>query len=154
MVNPYNKILFSHKQEWSTDLGYNMDELGKHYAKWSTKHHTLNVSSYKKEIFRMGKSVEREGLPQWFSRKESTCRAGATGEVGSSPGLGRSPGGGHGSPLQYSCLKTLMDRGAWRATDHEILKSRTWKKQLGPHAHRDRRQSGGCQEPEKGRNEV
>ena len=36
-------------------------------------------------------------------------------EVGSIPGLGRSPGGGHGSPLQNSCLENPMDRGAWRA---------------------------------------
>ena len=28
------------------------------------------------------------------------------------PGLERSPGGGHGSPLQYSCLENRMDRGA------------------------------------------
>ena len=32
------------------------------------------------------------------------------------PGLGRSPGGGHGNPLQYSCLENPMDREAWRAT--------------------------------------
>ena len=29
-----------------------------------------------------------------------------------------SPGGGHGSPLQYSCLENSMGRGAWRATVH------------------------------------
>ena len=29
------------------------------------------------------------------------------------PGLERSPGGGHGNPLQYSCLENRMDRGAW-----------------------------------------
>ena len=29
------------------------------------------------------------------------------------PRLGRSPGGGHGNPLQYSCLENPMDRGAW-----------------------------------------
>ena len=29
---------------------------------------------------------------------------------------GRSPGGGHGNPLQYSCLENPMDRGAWLAT--------------------------------------
>jgi len=34
------------------------------------------------------------------------------------PGLGRSLGGGHGNPLQYSCLENSMDRGAWRATVH------------------------------------
>ena len=29
------------------------------------------------------------------------------------PGSGKSPGGGHGNPLQYSCLENPMDRGAW-----------------------------------------
>ena len=33
-------------------------------------------------------------------------------------GLGRFPGGGHGNPLQYSCLENPMDRGAWWATVH------------------------------------
>ena len=36
--------------------------------------------------------------------------------MGSIPGLGRSPGGGHGNPLQYSCLENPMDRGAWQAS--------------------------------------
>ena len=36
-------------------------------------------------------------------------------DLGSVPGSGRSPGGGHGNPLQYSCLENPMDRGAWRA---------------------------------------
>ena len=35
--------------------------------------------------------------------------------LGSVPGLGRSPEGGHGNPLQYSCLENPRDRGAWRA---------------------------------------
>ena len=39
------------------------------------------------------------------------CNAG---DLGSIPRLGRSPGGGHGNPLQYSCLENPMDRGAWR----------------------------------------
>ena len=37
-------------------------------------------------------------------------------------GLGRSPGGGNGNPLQYSCLKNSMDRGAWWATVHGVSK--------------------------------
>ena len=41
--------------------------------------------------------------------KESACNAGDTGSI---PGSGRSPGGGHGNPLQYSCLKSPTDRGA------------------------------------------
>ena len=39
------------------------------------------------------------------------------------PGSGRSPGGGHGNPLQYSCLENLMDREAWWATVHRVAKS-------------------------------
>ena len=39
--------------------------------------------------------------------------------------LGRSPGGGHGNPLQYSCLKNSMDRGVWQATVHRVAKSWT-----------------------------
>ena len=41
------------------------------------------------------------------------------------PGSGRFPGGGHGNPLLYSCLKNLMDRGAWRATVHGVAESQT-----------------------------
>ena len=41
------------------------------------------------------------------------------------PGLGRSPGGGHGHPLQYSCLENPMDRGAWCTTVHGDAKNRT-----------------------------
>ena len=44
--------------------------------------------------------------------KESAC---SVGDVGLIPGLGRSPGGGHGNPLQYSCLENPTDRGSWRA---------------------------------------
>ena len=46
-------------------------------------------------------------------------------DVGSVPGSGRSPGGGHGNPLQYSCLENPMDKGAWWATVHRVAKSRT-----------------------------
>ena len=54
--------------------------------------------------------------------KESACNAG---DGGSIPGSGRSPAGGHGNPLQYSCLESPMDRGAWRATVHRVAKSQT-----------------------------
>ena len=37
-------------------------------------------------------------------------------------GSGRSPGEGNGNPLQYSCLGSPMDRGAWRATVHGVMK--------------------------------
>jgi len=41
------------------------------------------------------------------------------------PGLGRSPGGGHGNPLQDSCLENPMDRGGWWATDQRVAECRT-----------------------------
>ena len=49
------------------------------------------------------------------------------------PGSGRCPGGGHGSPLQYSCLEKPMDRGAWRATVHRVTKSQTRLKRQHTH---------------------
>ena len=52
--------------------------------------------------------------------KESTCSAG---DLGSVPGLGRSPGEGNGNPLQYSCLESPMDRGAWQAIVHGVANS-------------------------------
>ena len=65
------------------------------------------------------------GFPDGSMGKESTCNAGDTGDAGSIPGSGRFPGGRKGNPLQYSCLKSPMDRGAWWATVHGVAKSRT-----------------------------
>ena len=44
-------------------------------------------------------------------------------DMGLIPGLGRSPEGGHGYPLQYSCLENSMDIGAWQATVHSVAES-------------------------------
>ena len=46
-------------------------------------------------------------------------------DASSIPGSGRSLGGGHGNPLQYSCLENPVDGRAWRSTVHRITKSRT-----------------------------
>ena len=54
--------------------------------------------------------------------KESTCNEG---ELGSNPGSGRSLREGNGNPLQYSCLKNSMDKGAWQATFYRVTKSQT-----------------------------
>ena len=57
--------------------------------------------------------------------KESFYNVGDARDVGSIPGLGRSPGGGHGNPLESSCLEKPMDRAAWWATVHGVAKSQT-----------------------------
>ena len=70
------------------------------------------------------------GLRGDSAAKASTCNAGG---LGSLPGSGRSPAEGNGSPLQYSCLENLMDRGAWRATVHAVTESDTterWTRSL------------------------
>ena len=70
------------------------------------------------------------GFPGGASSKEPACSAGDIRGVGLIPGPGRSPGGGHGNPLQYSCLENPMDRGAWWATVHGVPKSWTQLKRL------------------------
>ena len=57
-------------------------------------------------------------------------KAGDGRNAGWIPGLGRSPGGGHGNPLQYSCLENPMNRGAWQATVHGVPQCRTRLKGL------------------------
>ena len=68
-----------------------------------------------------GQTKGHEGFPRG-SAVESACNVG---DAGSIPGLGRSPGGGHSNALQYSCLESPMDRGAWRAAAHWVAKSQT-----------------------------
>ena len=67
------------------------------------------------------------GLPWWLNGKVSTCNAGDTDSI---PGSARSPGGGHGNPLQYSCLGNHTDWGAWWAAVHKVAKNLKW---LGTH---------------------
>ena len=54
-------------------------------------------------------------------------------DVGLVPGSRRPPGEGHGNPLQYCCLENPIDRGAWQATVHRVMKSQIWLKWLSMH---------------------
>ena len=56
--------------------------------------------------------------------KTPPANAGDIIDASSVPRSGRSLGGGHGNPLQYSCLENPMDRGAhWWATVHRVAES-------------------------------
>jgi len=66
--------------------------------------------------------------------KNLPANAGDIRDAGSIPGSERSPGGGHGNPLQYSCLKNPLDRGSWRAIVLGVAKSWTWLKWLSTQA--------------------
>ena len=63
-----------------------------------------------------------KGFPGGSEVKVSASNAGGPDSI---PGLGRSPGEGNGNPLQYSCLESPMDGGAWRATVRWVTKSQT-----------------------------
>ena len=66
--------------------------------------------------------------------KNLPANAGDATDPGSIPGFGRSPGGGHGNPLQYSCLENPKEGGTWWATVHRVTKSQTQLKRLSMHA--------------------
>ena len=57
--------------------------------------------------------------------KNVSANAGDVRDRGSIPRSGRFHSGGHGNPLQHSCLNSLMDRGAWWVTVHRVTKSQT-----------------------------
>ena len=61
-------------------------------------------------------------FPGGSDGKESACNVE---DLGSIPGLGRSPGEQKSYPFQCSGLENSMNRGAWRATVHEVAKSWT-----------------------------
>ena len=91
-----------------------MGPCGEHGALPKTRVSCVSVFSFLKWDFTHGASAQHPPANAEDSR-----------DVGSVPGLGRSPGGGNGNPLQYSCLKNPMARGAWWATDRGATKGRT-----------------------------
>ena len=73
-------------------------------------------------LFILHKVVCTLGFPVGSDGKESACNSG---DLGSIPGLGRSPGGGHGNPLQYSCLENSHEQRSLEATVHGVSKNET-----------------------------
>ena len=82
--------------------------------------------------------------------KNLPANAGDLRDLGLIPGLGRAPEGGHGNPLQDSCLENPMDRGAWLAMIHRVAKSQTQLKRLSMHAVRDAHR-GACRNSSRSR---
>ena len=76
-----------------------------------------------------GKEYEKECIVVLMV-KNPPANAGDIRDAGLIPGSGRSPGGGHGNPLQYSCLENPMIEESGRL---QVIKSRTRLKQLSTH---------------------
>ena len=74
----------------------------------------MHISIYYKIYF---------NFPGGSGGKESACNN--AGDLGSIPGSGRSPGEGNGNSLQYSCLESSKNRGAWYAIVRAVAKSQT-----------------------------
>ena len=83
---------------------------------------SLEFLTSERRIFYNESVIVKGGFPDGSVVKDPPADAGATGLI---PGWGRSPAGGNGNPLQYSCWENSIDRGTWRATDHEVAKSGT-----------------------------
>ena len=71
-----------------------------------------------------------QSFPGGTSGKEPACQCRRLRDTGLISGSGRSPGEGNGNPLQYSCLKNPMDRGASWDTVHGVTLSQIQLKQL------------------------
>ena len=70
-----------------------------------------------------GRGREKRGASQVaLVVKNLPANAGDISDVDSIPVSGRPPRGGHGNPLQYSCLENPTDRGAWQAIVHGVTK--------------------------------
>ena len=84
----------------------------------------VTLSTYEKQFHEdEGGSLEASQVAQ-LVKNPPACRVEIR-DVGLIPGLGISLGGGHGSPLQYSCLRNPMDRGAWWAAVYGVAQSWT-----------------------------
>ena len=75
------------------------------------------------------------GLLGWHNGKESPCQCRKCKNTDLTPGLGWSPGGRNGNPLQYSCLRNPIDRGACRLQSMGSPKESDLTEWLSMHAH-------------------
>ena len=62
---------------------------------------------------------------QTNKQKKLSVNAGDVRDASLIPGSRRSPRGGHGNPLQDSCLENPMDKEAWQATAHGVAQNQT-----------------------------
>ena len=82
---------------------------------------TEGCAGFISSAFHTFRDMGSSQLAQWVKNLPAILEI--TGVAGSVSGLGRSPGEGHGNPLQYSCLESSMDRGAWWARVCMVAKS-------------------------------
>ena len=104
---------------------------------WGTFHHVRQLEGCREEgldwFLLYNKNLaglcpwvlEVRGFPGGSVVKNPPTNERDLGDMGSVPGLGRYPGEGNGDPLQYPCLGSPMERGAWWATIHGLQSDMT-----------------------------
>ena len=105
------------------------------HINWAKRKFTRQFSVKMSHHLNVKIGATKMGFPGGTSGKEPTHQCRRLKDTGLTPGLGRSLGGGHGNPLQYSCLEYPMGRGAWWATVHGVTKSQTKPKRISTHTY-------------------
>ena len=132
--SPETKLLFLHKINWTLEIELSYSNRNKlTIVKSLSKSDTFATSCI---LWEVNKNIERLFITgdlgmlwaSWYFPSGSDGKefTGNAGDLGSIPALGSSPGEGNSNPLKYSCLENLMDRRAWWATVHGVMKSQTW----------------------------
>ena len=88
----------------------------------------MNRHFTKEEIQRTNKQMRASQLALVVKNPPANAR-----DTGLIPGSGKSPGGGHGNPLQCSCLENPMDRGSWRTSAHGVAECHTCLRRFSMH---------------------
>ena len=78
--------------------------------------------------------IHPRGVPGCTSGKEPACQCRRHRDPGLISGWRRSPGGGHGKPLQYSCLRNPWTKEIWTVTVLRVAQSPVDKKWLSTHS--------------------
>ena len=89
----------------SQDNNFNFRGFGQMCQWWSRKLNGSSMCTGRTFFYELTAGSGRKGFPDGLDGKESTCNVE---DQGSISGLGRFPGGGHGNPLQYSCLENPL----------------------------------------------
>ena len=110
LIFPLRSDVFSASQSFPEALGILSEQSCAIWAFGAPRRSVSFVGKVPSFIFLEGKKL---GTQVALVVKNPPANTGDLRDAGSIPGLGRSPGGGHGSPLQYSCLENPMNRGAW-----------------------------------------
>ena len=85
-----------------------------------TSYGIFNAGRSKTVVIKFILKQDETGFPSGSVAKNTPANVG---DMGLIPGMGRSPGKANGNPLQSSCLKNPMDRGARQATVQKIAKN-------------------------------